>query len=89
MKQINKVKWYKTTERKPNRDCKVILLNSVIEFVGTFRNIMELEWSKKYQALNCNKNDNSTAIKFSSYEYWCYADEFYKQFERAGIYAEI
>lgn len=88
MKQINKVKWYKTTERKPNRDCKVILLNSVIRFVGTFRNIMELEWSETYQALNCNYG-YSTAIKFTSYEYWCYADDFYKQFERAGIYAEI
>jgi hypothetical protein len=89
VKQINKVKWYKTTERKPNRDCKVILLNSVIEFVGIFRNIVELKWSKKYQALNCNENDSKTAIELGDYEYWCYADDFYKQFERAGIYAEI
>lgn len=42
----------------------------------------------KYQALNCNENDRETAIELGDYEYWCYADDFYKQFERAGIYAE-
>ena len=41
----------------------------------------------KYQALNCNENDRETAIELGIYEYWCYVDDFYKQFERAGIYA--
>lgn len=89
MKQINKVKWYKTTERKPNRDCYVILLNYVIEGSGVYKSITELKWSMKYQALNCNENDRETAIELGDYEYWCYADDFYKQFERAGICAEI
>lgn len=89
MKQINKVKWYKTTERKPTRDCYVILLNYVIEGCGVCKSITELKWSMKYQALNCNENDRETAIELGDYEYWCYADDFYKQFERAGIYAEI
>lgn len=86
MKQINRVKWYKTTEKKPDRDCIVVLRNRAVCF-GTFRAICELEYSKKFDSLNYIVGSDRHRIELTDYEYWCYADEFYEQFERAGIHA--
>lgn len=84
MKQINRVKWYKTTKKNPNRDCRVMVLN-LVEPIGKLRCIHEFNYSRAKNALDLSSEISEYFMPFENFEYWCYADDFYKQFERAGI----
>lgn len=84
MKIINGVKWMETAKDKPQKDCKIVLLNRTTSMGNDYRDIRILDYSCKHQALNCRHNYNNR-IELSEFHYWCYADEFFKQFEDSGI----
>jgi hypothetical protein len=84
LKQINGVEWWKTTEKKPNRGCRVMVLN-LVESIGKLRGIHEFNYSKVKEALDLSSEMAAYFMSLENFEYWCYADEFYEQFERAEI----
>ena len=91
MKIINGVKWYTPTEKKPGtKDCGIVLINTKTEFSdnGYMNSVTYTEWNGKNQGIFCTDNNTKYKTEILEYACWCYAKDFFKQFDKVGFKAE-
>lgn len=74
---INNVEWHRT-DVKPRESGNVIMVNKVME-LGIIEQISQLYYNAEKGVLNYS-SESYTAVPFTSYCYWCWADDFYSAF---------
>jgi hypothetical protein len=91
MIEINGVKWYTPTEKTPGtKDCGIVLINTKTEFSdnGYMNSVTYTEWNGKNQGVFCTDDNTEYKTEILKYACWCYAKDFFKQFEKVGFKAE-